>query len=309
MSNWLKNIILPLVIVVTGFATIIALSVFLDENKPSLPAGYDDQDMAVNVSKFRGFAFGCEGLMADWYWMQSLQYIGGKIDKAQLGINMEDLSVLNPRLLYPYLDTATSLDPHFIAAYSYGAIVLPSINPENAIAITQKGISNNPDEWRLYQHLGYIYWRLKDYEMAAVNYEKGSMIAGSPTFMKLMAASMRTEGGSRDTARSIYRQMLAESTEDQTKSVAELRLKQLDAMDELDAIDRVLSDFKEKNGRCSGSLNEIITVLMTVKLPEGREFRIDDANNLVDPSDAPYLLDKEKCNARLNPTKTAITIK
>ena len=306
MSNWLKNIVLPLVIVVMGFVAITALSVFLDENKPSLPAGYDDQDMAINVAKFRGFAFGCEGLMADWYWMQSLQYIGGKIDKAQSGINMEDLSVLNPRLLYPYLDTATSLDPHFIAAYSYGAIVLPSINPENAIAIAQKGIANNPDEWRLYQHLGYIYWRLKDYEMAAVNYEKGSMIAGSPTFMKLMAASMKTEGGSRDTARSIYRQMLAESSEDQTRYVAELRLKQLDAMDELDAIDRVLGDMSEKSGKCVNSLNEILPILISVKLPEGKEFRIDRSNRLVDPTDTPYLLDRENCRVEIDAEHSAL---
>ena len=211
-----------------------------------------------------------------------------------------DEGELNIKLLYPYLDNATDLDPHFMAAYNYGAIVMPAIDGAKAVAIAEKGIANNPNDWRLYQHLGYIYWRRKDYEKAAEIYQKGSQISGVPDFMKLMSAAMKNDGGSRDTARAIYRQMLNESSDDQTKAAAEIRLKQLDSLDEREAIDKALGDFREKTGRCVNTLNEIIPVLARINLPENRDFSVDNANRLVDPTGAPYLLDKEKCMSKLD---------
>ena len=307
-SNVLRSIILPFIIIIAGFAAVVGLSGYLDRNRVELPDGYEDSDLSMNGSKLKGFALGFEGLMADWYWMRSLQYIGGKIVNAKTEINIDDLRDLNPRLLYPYLDNATDLDPHFIAAYSYGAVILPAIDPEKAIAITQKGIEKNPTEWRLYQHLGYIYWKLDRYGDAADTYEKGSQIAGSSSFMKLMAASMRTEGGSRATSRAIYRQMLADSQDEAVTITATRRLMGLDSLDEREAIDGVLADFKEKNGRCANSFGEIAMALFQVKLPEGRAFRVDAGKRLVDPSDAPYLLDKENCKAKLDPATTKIAI-
>lgn len=273
-----------------------------------MPAGYEDSDLSMNGSKLKGFALGFEGLMADWYWMRSLQYIGGKIINSKTEINLEDLRDLNPRLLHPYLDNATDLDPHFIAVYSYGAVILPAIDPEKAIAIAQKGIDNNPKEWRLYQHLGYIYWKLNRYTEAADAYEKGSQIAGASPFMKMMSAAMRTEGGSRATSRAIYRQMLDDSGDEQVRITATRRLQQLDSLDEREAIDRVLADFKGMNGRCANGFGEIIAGLLQVKLPEGREFRVDASKRLVDPSDTPYLLDREACRSMLDPQKTGIAV-
>lgn len=307
-SSTIRSIILPLVIIAAGFAVVIGLSGYLDRNRAELPADYEDSDLSMNGSRLKGFALGFEGLMADWYWMRSLQYIGGKIINAKSEINIDDLRDLNPRLLYPYLDNATDLDPHFIAAYSYGAVILPAIDPDKAIAIAQKGIDKNPTEWRLYQHLGYIYWKLGRYSEAADTYEKGSQIAGSIAFMKLMAASMRTEGGSRATSRAIYRQMLADAQDEAVTITAKRRLMAIDSLDDREAIDRVLADFKEKNGRCANSFGEIGSILMQLKLPEGRMLSVDSARRLVDPSNTPYLLDKENCKAKLDPEKTLIAI-
>ncbi len=303
----LKSLVLPAAIIVAGFAAIVMLSGFLERSRPALPEGYEDSDLTVNGSQLKGYALGFEGLMADFYWMRSLQYIGDKIvNSPDKDINVDDLRNLNPRLLYPYLDNATDLDPHFIEPYSYGAIVLPAIDPTKAIAIAQKGIANNPDEWRLYQHLGYIYWKLGQYENAADTYRKGSEIAQAPPFMKLTAAAMRTEGGSRSTARQIFRQMLDGSDDPMVKITATRRLKELDSLDERDAIDKALADFSERNGRCANSLPEILPSLMHVRLPENKEFRVDSSNRLVDPTDAPYLLDKEKCRVQLDRERTGL---
>ena len=305
----LKRIILPVAIIAAALSAVFALSGFIEASRPPMPDGYEDTDLNFNGSQLKGFAFGMEGLMADWYFMRSLQYIGDKIVKSKSeDINIEDLRSLNPRLLHPLLENATDLDPHFIAAYSYGAMVLPAIDPEKAIDLAAKGIVSNPGEWRLYQHLGYIYWRLRRYDKASETYEKGSQIAGAAPFMKMMAASMKTEGGSRETARAIYRQMLASYDDEQVRITAERRLKELDSLDEREAIDRVLTEFKERSGRCAAGFGEILPMLMAIKLPENNEFRIDSKNQLVDPTDAPYILDKENCRVKLDPANTGLPI-
>jgi tetratricopeptide (TPR) repeat protein len=283
------------VIVLVGFAAVFALSNFTESKRPPLPAGYEDQDLALQGGRLKNYSLGFNGLMADWYWMQSLQYLGGKIVNTDKNVNLEDLRDLNPRLLYPMLDNATTLDPQFTAAYAYGAVVLPAIDQKQAIAIAEKGVANNPNEWRLYQHLGYIYWRLADYQKAADTYQKGSEIPGAPAFMKMMAAQMRNQGGSRDTARKIYREMLESAEDSQTRENAQVRLLQLDSLDEQDAINAALKQFSERTGRCANSWNEIIPALRTVTLPDGRDFSVDRSNNLVDPTGAPYILDKQSC--------------
>lgn len=273
------------------------LSQFLDAHRVSIPDSYADSDLAVQGKRLKGFALGFEGLLADWYWMQSLQYIGGKVSKSTDDvINIDDMRSMNPRLLYPYLDNATDLDPHFLTAYYYGAVVLPAIDSNKAIALTEKGIANNPDEWRLYQYLGYIYWRTKDYKKAAEIYERGSQIEGVPTFMKMMAALMVSEGGSRDTARKMYSQML-ETDDEQTKKTAEIRLQQLDAQDEMEAIDDAL-----KSDNCPQKLAAVLPLLGSIKLPNGKDLRVNDKGELVDPTGVPYELNAADCRVTLGVT-------
>lgn len=294
---------------VFGFIGVFVLSNHLEKIKPPLPEGFEDADLALQGAKLKGYSLGFEGLVADWYWMQSLQYIGKKVlDSKDENINLENLTALNPRLLYPLLDNATDLDPQFLAVYEYGAVVLPAIDPQQAVRIAEKGIENNPNQWQLYQHLGYIYWKLKDYEKAAETYAQGAIVKDAPDFMRLMAAKMKTEGGSREIARAIYRQMFEESGDRRVKETAELRLLELDSLDERDAVNTILREFREKNNRCPNSFREIFPLLQTVELPGGKDFRIDKSNNLVDPSGAPYILNKQTCLVELDKEKTKIPL-
>ena len=302
----LKQTILTVAVLILGFAAVFALSGFLEKNRPALPEGYEDEDLAVQGANLKGYALGSEGLLADWYWMKSLQYIGDKIVKSEKGISMDSMRDLNPRLLYPYLDNATTLDPQFMSVYEYGAMILPEVDDAQAIKLLEKGISENPKSWRLYHNLGYIYWRLKNYEQASETYAAGAKIEGSPDWMRLMSGKTKLDGGSRETARRIYGQIFDQAEDTRTKETAQLRLWQLDSLDERDAVQKVLSDFKSKNNRCAGNWREIIPLLRTVKLPDGRDFRLDDADNLVDPSGVPYVLDKENCAVKLDGVKSKI---
>ncbi|MEP6703232.1 MAG: hypothetical protein ABJB34_00340 [Acidobacteriota bacterium] len=296
-----RQLVIAAVITLMGFGAASFLSRYIESNRVHLPETYADSDLDLQGRRLKGLALGAEGLLADWYWMRSLQYIGQKISVRGLeNLDLEDMTPLNPRLLYPMLDNATTLDPKLMAAYSYGATILPAIDASQAIALTEKGVSDNPEQWRLLQYLGYIHWRLKDYEKAADAYDRGSRIPGAPDFFKLMAAKMRSESGSRDTAREIYKQAMAEADNGQTKTSAQLRLYQLDALDEMDVINKVLADHRQRTGRCAGGFSEILPALQAVSNSTGRDLRIDPLRNLVDPSGVPYRLNREKCQVEID---------
>lgn len=301
MAGFSKDILVTAVVVVVGFAAVVGLSRFVEGSRTALPKGFEDSDLAMEGKRLKGYALGTEGLLADWYWIMSLQYLGSKlVENSDKDINLDDLTNLNPRLLYPYLDNATDLDPSFYAAYSYGAIVLPAIDSQKAISLTEKGIRNNPDKWRLHQYLGYIYWREKHYEKAAETYEVGSRIAGAPPFMIQMAAAMRSQGGSRDVAIAMYRQVLAEAEDEQSKRNAQLRLYEIAATEELEAVNALLESIKSSSGRCPARLSDSFPQLGKIKLPNNGEFRIDRSGTLVDPTGVPYDFDPVACTAKLN---------
>lgn len=296
-----KDSILTAVVILAGFAAVFGLSGFVEASRPNLPTGFADSDLSMEGKRLKGYALGTEGLLADWYWIMSLQYLGSKlVENAEADVNLDDLTNLNPRLLYPYLDNATDLDPSFYAAYSYGAIVLPAIDPQKAIDLTEKGIRHNPDKWRLHQYLGYIYWRQKNYEKAAETYEAGAKIPGAPLFMRQMTARMRSEGGSRDIARAMYQQMLAEAEDEQSKRNAQLRLYEISAAEELEAVNALLTSIKAASGRCPGRLAEMFPQLSKIQLPNSGEFRIDRSGSLGDPTGVPYDFDPAACTAKLN---------
>lgn len=301
---------IAVLIIAVGFGGIFVLSRYLDSNRINLPGSYADSDLDLHGHKLKGFALGAEGLLADWYWMRSLQYIGGKITSKGLeNLDLEDMTSMNPRLLYPLLDNATTLDSKLIGAYSYGATVLPAIDANQAIALTEKGIRDNPDQWRLLQYLGYIHWRLKDYEKAAKAYDRGAQIPGAPPFFKLMAGKVRSESGSRDTAREIYRQAMAEAADQQTKTSAELRLQQLDALDELEVVNKVLADHRGRTGRCINGWAEALPALQAAANKLNRDLRVDESRNLVDPSGVVYRINRQECQAEIDWPRSRIPTK
>jgi hypothetical protein len=114
-----KDIAALIVALALGLPVSAFLSDHVNRIRVELPAEYQDEDLSLQGSRLKGWALGAEGSIADVYWMWALQYIGNKLLTTEAEyIDLEDLTPLDPRLLYPMLNVATDLDPNFIAAYS-----------------------------------------------------------------------------------------------------------------------------------------------------------------------------------------------
>lgn len=288
------------IIVVIGMLATVALARMVDARRPVPDLTVADESLYLNAKTAKRLSLGFNGLAADWYWMRSLQYVGRKILAVDENVAIDDLGELNLKLLAPLLENATTLDPEFLDPYEYAAVVLPAIDVQEAIRLTRKGIDANPDAWRLYQHLGYIYWQQGDYAAAAEVYGRGVQLPGAPAWMGAMKARMAAEGGSRATARDIYRHMFEQSADESVKDMARRRLMQLDSWDERDALRKVLSVYKVRTGRCPSNWRDVEQMLRALRAP------LDASGAPLDPSGAPYVLQTATCNVELGPNSEII---
>ena len=290
-----KRDVLLLLTVLVGLASVIGVSRLIESQRSMAIATTNEEQLYLNGATVKRISLGFNGLAADWYWMRSLQYVGRKVLTNGQGLQLDNLGALNLKLLPPFLDTATTLDPQFMEPYEYAAIVLPGIDVKEAIRITRKGIAANPSSWRLHQHLGYIYWQQQDYEAARNTYREGAKIPGAPPWMEAMQARMAVAGGSRDTAREIYQRMYEQSDDEKVKEMARRRLLQLKSFDERDGLRRLMTGYKSQTGRCPSSWTELAPALRAFKI------RVDPSGAPFDPSGVAYLMIADKCDVETDP--------
>jgi hypothetical protein len=282
-------------VLVVCLAAAAGLTRWLELRRPPLAAdaAQVSEDLYVSANAARRLALGFNGLAADWYWLRALQYVGRKATAHQGGLQIDDLGPLQLKALAPLLEQATTLDPQFMAAYEYGAIVLPAVDAGAADRLIEKGLRENPRAWRLHSHRGYIRWQQGRFAEAAEAYAAGARVEGAPPWMGAMAAQMSTKGGSRETARAIYEVMLRTADDEQMRVLAFRRLVQLQSLDERDALRRLLSAQRERAGRCAADWRELNQPLRAARL------KLDASGTPLDPMGVPYKLVADRCDVEL----------
>ncbi|MGH9875083.1 MAG: tetratricopeptide repeat protein, partial [Pyrinomonadaceae bacterium] len=278
-----------------GLESVVGLSRWLDSHRPPADSKIEEEQLYLTGTMAKRISLGFNGLAADWYWMRSLQYVGRKIIDVPDNVPIDNLAQLDLKLLAPLIDTSTTLDPEFIEPYQYAAVVLPAVDLQEAIRLTKKGIAANPGAWRLYQHLGYIYWQQRDFQAAGEAYDQGSKLPGAPPWMVAMKAKMANEGGSRDLAREIYSRMYEQAENANVKEMARKRLLQLDSFDQRDGLRKVLSAYKARVGRCPSSWREIEPFLRALRV------EVDSTGAPLDPTGTAYVLTNAGCDLDVDP--------
>jgi len=201
-------------------------------------------------------SLGYSGLLADIYWTRVVQYFGTK-HKAQAKQYL---------LLEPLLEMTTTLDPKLLPAYEFGSIFLAQKPPEGAgnplaaARLVEKGIRENPQSWRLYYDLGYIYWlELKDPVKASDAFERGSKVPGAHPWMRVMAAALAGHAGETETAIYMWTNILSSSDDPDLKANALNRLRCLRVDSEVKTLQSRVDQFTTLNGRLPSAWAELVT--------------------------------------------------
>lgn len=269
-----------------------------DVHRRDLPAEFAEEQLSLNGPAMKRITLAFNAIAADWYWMSSLQYVGRKMinyeDTHAGKLRLSDLSSLDLHLLPALLQTATTLDPKFLDPYYYGAVILPDVDANEAIALLNQGVAANPEQWKLYQHLGYIYWQRHEYQKASEVYETGGRLPGAPLWMLAMSARMKAEGGAGQAAREMYAHLYEASDDLNVKGMVEKQLMRLDSLDERGKIRQVLSDYAKSTGHCAASWKEVAVTLRAARV------RLDASGAPTDPANTPYRLITSDCDVDLD---------
>jgi hypothetical protein len=275
----------------------------------------DDQLYLTSGTALRRITTGYNAIAADLYWIRSIQYFGDR--RLTNGRRVEARRQRSARpsahleqpepqahldrfedydLLYPLLDVTTSLDPRFTIAYRFGSLFLAEPapggagRPDLAIKLLEKGMAVAPDKWEYMLDVGFIhYWWTHDYRAAADWFRKASQVAGAPSWLRPLAATTVAQGGDRRSSRAMWEALRASADNDWIRDQADWRLLQLQALDEMDSLQRLVD-----RARSSG-----------VKVDNWQSLRL--RGTPLDPTGVPYVLDSDG-RVHLQPTSRLLPL-
>jgi hypothetical protein len=236
-------------------------------------------------------SLGYQGLVADIYWTRAVQYYGQLHHRG--GGRFE--------LLWPLLNITTQLDPHIIPAYQYGATFLTAEPPngagtvDKAIQLVEYGIEHNPDEWRLYEDLGFIYYsNLKDYKKAAEVFLRGSKRPNAHPFLGVLAAQAAEHGGERQTAQLLWAAIYETTPDKNIRVTATWHLRALKVDETVTQLNQLVETYRQRNGHLPASFLDMVRagLLPGIPLdPDGHEYQLESNGRVVvgNPENFPFV--------------------
>ena len=246
---WLLLLVLPL-----GFVSIWRLQHRIDAQRESL--GQESDDVLLRSRKLvKVMSLEYAPLLADIYWTRAVQYYGNKHVRGQA----------NLELLWPLLDITTTLDPNLLVSYRFGAMFLSQKaptgagRPDLAVQLIQRGIQANPEYWRLYEDLGFVYYfDLKDYQKASEAFLEGSRRPNAQIWMKVMAARIAAEGESFATSAFLWQDIYDSTADPSIKKNAKLHLQLLTVREDCKQLDALADEYAKRYGKHPTRMSELV---------------------------------------------------
>jgi tetratricopeptide (TPR) repeat protein len=238
-------------------------------------------------------ALSFDSLAADVYWVRTIQHYGRDYKNRKRDGRFE--------LLQPLLDLTTTLDPHFLIAYRFGAIFLALAppdgpgRPDQAIALLEKGVAANPQAWQLAHDIAFTHYLYTgDYQAAADWFRKAAAMPGAPEWIGPLAAATVARGGDRQGARQMLRE-LGSAQEEYVRRAAERTLAQLAALDQIDDLHGRIDLFRSRTGRDPSGWTDMISVGTIPGVP-------------VDPAGVPFDYDAAARTAVIGPNSPLLPL-
>jgi hypothetical protein len=250
----LKSYIALLLLVPVGFLGVWRLQQRIDAQQSAVTSE-DDQVMLRSSKLVKALSLEYAPLVADIYWTRVVQYFGNKHAGKQVDL----------RLLWPLLDVTSVLDPHLMPVYHFGSMFLSDApprgagRPDLAAELIERGIRANPDQWRLYYDLGFVYYfDMKDYAKASQAFYEGSKNPQSLIWMKILAAKIAAEGNSAQTSIFLWKDVYDTATDPSIKENALNHLQLLQAQEDCEHLDALVTEYEKRFGRRPARINELV---------------------------------------------------
>jgi tetratricopeptide (TPR) repeat protein len=280
--------VLLLLVLPAGFTGIWKLQHRIDAQRTALSEERDDVLLrSGKLVKLMSLEYA--PLLADIYWTRVVQFYGNKHVRGDA----------NLELLGPLLDITTTLDPNLLVAYRFGAMFLSQHKPSGAgrpdlaVQLIQRGIKANPEYWRLYEDLGFVYYfDMKDYQRASEAFLEGSKRPNAQLWMKVMAAKIASEGESFATSMFLWKDIYESTTDPAIKENALMHLQLLGAQEDCRQIDLLADEYAKRFGRRPARISELVQAGLlrgTPRDPKGYPYVFGESGKAELNLDSPLL--------------------
>lgn len=192
---------------------------------------------------------GYRHIAADLIWLKAVQYFG---DMKQTTGGF--------RWAYHATDVVTDLDPKFVGAYYAGGTVLGvwSGLMDDSIALLRKGMTHNPNDWRLPFLIGYDYfYELCDPANGAKYFQLASTLPGAPAYLAGLAARLSVESGDPDAAMEFLARFSGQVADERVKEALTLRMKEVVVERDVRYLEEAVSQFRTRVGRIPVRIEEL----------------------------------------------------
>lgn len=258
-----KAMVLLLCFLPLGFMGIWQLQHGIDRQRARL--NREGDDILVHSGKLvKLMSLDFAPLMADVYWTRVVQFYGNKHVRGDA--NLEGL--------WPLLDITTTLDPNLLVAYRFGAMFLSQHaptgagRPDLAVKLIERGIQANPDYWRFYEDLGFVYYfDIKDYAKASRAFLEGSKNPEAQLWMKVMAARIAAEGESYETSMFLWNDVYTTATDPKMKESAKLHLQLLRVQEDCRQLDLLAKEYEKRAGHRPRQMSELLQTGLLRHIP------------------------------------------
>lgn len=263
------NVVASVVLLVALVGTVVTLRAVDHQRRP---VKVQEVLYIRSPRALKAMSLGYTGLLADLYWTRAVQYFGYQ--------HLRGSSDLH--LLAPLLEIATQLDPKLFPAYQFGSNFLAPMppngagEPARAIALAEFGIRNNPNNWKLYYGLGFIYYlELKDYAKAADAFGRGAEVPGAHPFLRILAARMAQHAGEFETARILWTTTYQTTQDKDIQRNAVDHLKALRVDEDVTELEKVVVLYRNQMGIFPHDIDDVVGAGLLPGVP-------------VDPTGKPY---------------------
>ena len=164
---------------------------------------------------------GFREVAADWLWFQAVQYYG------EYRLGRHDLAYFKGMI-----QAVNTLDPRFLEAYRFGALVLATDMEDVAggVDVLKRGIQAVPGRWILTFELGFLHYIMtRDHRRAAVWFEAASAAPDASDFARRFAAFARRRAGDLEVSLALWRNLRDSTQSPAMRELAETEMARIEA--------------------------------------------------------------------------------
>jgi len=195
-------------------------------------------------------SFGFDSVVADWYWLQAMQLVGG--ERGNTAVHAETIADL--------IDLVTTLDPWVGHPYRFAAVWLTDSerSVRRANELLERGIAYSPRDWRNRYHLGFNhFYYLEENQLAADIFETALPLEGVPNYLGALVARLRLNSGGLEAAAAFLNELVETASDEYSRAEYQKALDEIDTERMARILDAAREEFWRRTGRDIRSVGEL----------------------------------------------------